>query len=106
MWNLLMQMSGQNCFTLTQDRPAKISVNLKEVMIHYPSGRSLPIPRQMLETAWNKLKLEGRLTDSDTYEITEGHGWRKDRTDRILAVIRMLPGVTYDKSPRVLYFEK
>jgi len=101
-WRQLTGMNGHDCYTLTQDRPAKISVDSKGVTINYPSGNLHPIPRKMLEEAWNMLLHQGQLTGNEVYEMT---GKDRDRTDRILAVLRMLLGVTYDKSPRVLYFE-
>jgi hypothetical protein len=103
MYSQLISMSGEKCFTLTANNPAEMYVDEDKVTIVYPSGNSLDIPRGMVVEAINMLKRKGTLTVYDVHEdITHRHG---ARTDRLMAVLRKLPGVTFDKRPRVLYYK-
>ena len=103
-YNELKKMSGQKCFTLTQDKPAIMEVDDTKVTIIYPNGNSLNIPRSMFTEAIRKLQVKGILTLEEVHnEITKGQG---PKTDRILAVLRKLPGVGYRASPRSLYLKK
>ena len=100
MYEQLLQMSGEKCFTLAQDRPAEMQVDNQGVTIIYPTGNKLFIPRHMVEIAINELKRKGCLTAEEVHEITEFTG---PRTDRLLAILRALPDVRHEKQPRVLY---
>jgi hypothetical protein len=99
-WNILIRMSGEDCYTITQKRPAVMNVDMGKVTIIYPSGRSLNIGRDMIEEAYNKLVHQGTLTIGDAFDITGN----KDRTDRIMAVLAMLQNVTSTSSPRELHY--
>jgi hypothetical protein len=97
----LKKLNGQKCFTLTQNKPATMYVDDDKVMIVYPTGNTLDIPRSMIMEAIHILQTQGCLTLEDVhYQITNEHG---PRTDRLLAVLRELPGVTITSSPRALY---
>ncbi len=51
----------------------------------------------MVNEAINQLKRQGQLTVEDVHEgITNRRG---PITDRLFAVLRKLPGVTFDKRP-------
>ena len=100
----LKSVNGQKCFTLTQNKPAMMYVDDWKVTIVYPSGNSLDISRAMIMEAILKLKTHGYLTLDDVhYDITHGDG---PRTDRLMAVLRNLPGVTFTSSPRALYYSQ
>lgn len=99
----LKKRNGQKCFTLTQNKPATMYVDDHKVTIVYPSGNSLEIPRSMVMEAIHKLQSKGCLTLEDVhYTITNEFG---PQTDRLLAVLRELPGVTFTAAPRALYFD-
>ena len=75
-----------------------------KVTITYPTGRSLELPRSMVSIAIHRLQIKGVLTVEEVHnEITDRHG---DQTDRLLAVLRELPGVTFTSSPRSLYLKR
>lgn len=102
MYELLKKMSGEDCYTLTADNPAKMYVEEQGIEIVYPTGNSTFIPRSMVIKAINQLKRQGKLTVKDVHEgITLRRG---PITDRLMAVLRKLPGVTFDKRPRTLYY--
>jgi hypothetical protein len=104
LYSKLKKKSGRNCFTLTHNKPAKMYVNDGGVTINYPSGRSLELPRSMVTEAIHILENRGILTLDEVHErIIERKG---DQTDRLLAVLREIPGVTYTARPRALYFRK
>lgn len=101
-YSYLMKLGRGTCHTLTYDKPAKFEVDSKEVVITFESRNKLPIPREMVEKAISELKRKRMLTASEVHDgITNRHG---ARTDRLMAVLRMFPDVTYDKKPRVLYY--
>jgi len=98
MYEKLMQMSGQKCYTLVQNREAKMEADGNQVTITYPKGGTLVIPREMVEIAIATLGRQGFITDTDVHEnITMGDG---PTTDRLLSVLRMLPGVGYVGEPK------
>jgi hypothetical protein len=100
----LKKYNGQKCFTLTRNNPAVMYIDDWKVTIVYPSGNSLEIPRPMIMEAIHKLQAQGYLTLEEVHEvITQRNG---PRTDRLLAVLRELPGVTFTSSPRVLYYSQ
>jgi hypothetical protein len=58
----------------------------------------------MVSDAIHKLQVKGVLTVEEVHEdITDRHG---PQTDRLLAVLRELSGVTFTSSPRALYLKK
>ena len=102
MYELLMKMSGEDCYTLTLDNPAKMYVGEQGIEIVYPTGNTTFIPQKMVNKAINQLKRQGQLTVEDVHEgITNRNG---PITDRLFAVLRKLPGVEFDKRPRKLYY--
>ena len=101
-YNDLIHLSRGTCKTLTYDKRAEFKVSSEEVTIIYQSGNRLRIPRDMVEEAISKLEHNHVLTDSDVYDITNKGG---ARTDRLLAVLRLLPGITFDGRPRKLYYQ-
>jgi hypothetical protein len=104
MYDLLMKMSGEDCYTLTADNPAKMYVEDRGIEIVYPTGNTTFIPCGLVIDAFNQLKRQGRLTVEDVHEgITNKRG---PITDRLMAVLRKLPGVTFDKYPRALYYNE
>lgn len=104
MYGKLIQMSGGKCYTLTAHHEAAMHVDEEGVTITYSTGNKLFIPRQMIEEAINLLMKKGVLTVEDVHEgITNRNG---ARTDRLMGILRKLPGVTHDKRPRVLYYSK
>ena len=100
----LIKKDGQDCFTLSFNKPAKMYVDSLKVTILYPTGNTLEIPRSMVTEGIRQLSAKGILTLEDVHErITNRHG---PQTDRLLAVLRELPGVTFTSSPRALYLKK
>jgi len=98
-WSSLMRMSGKNCYTITQKRPAVMNVGMGKVTIVYPSGRSLDIGRDMIEEAYQTLVGQGTLTIDDAFDITGSRA----RTDRVMAVLATLENVTSSSNPRELH---
>jgi hypothetical protein len=100
----LKKKNGNICYTLTQNKPATMNVDDRNVTINYPSGRILEIPRSMVSERIHKLQTKGILTVEEVHEeITNYH---RAQTDRLLAVLRELPGVTFTSTPRALYLKK
>ncbi len=96
----LISRNGKKCFTLTRNYPAIMEVDDIGVKIIYPTERTLFIPRTMVEDAIRWLNKNGELKMEVVHEnITEGDG---PRTDRLLAVLRELPGVMFTSVPRSL----
>jgi hypothetical protein len=103
MYHRLMGMSGEKCYTLTTDNPAEMYVDDSKITIIYPSGNQLEIPRGMVLEAIIMLIRQRSLTVEDIHEkITHR---QRACTDRLMAVLRKIPGVTFDKRPRVLYYK-
>jgi hypothetical protein len=74
------------------------------IEIVYPSGNSVFIPREMVVKAISMLINRGKLTvDEVHFDITNKH---RNRTDKLMAVLRKLPGVSFDRIPRVLYYNR
>ena len=104
MYELLMMMSGEICHTLSQDNPATMWVGEDGIEIVYPSGKSVFLPMAMVVNAINTLVKRGKLTVDEVHlEITDEH---RNRTDKLMAVLRKLPGVSFDRYPRVLYYNR
>ena len=75
MYELLMKMCGEDCYTLTQDKPAKMFVGEQGIEIVYPTVNSKFIPRSMVTKAINQLKHQRKLTVQDVHEgITNRNG--------------------------------
>ena len=104
MYELLMQMSGEKCYTLSRDNPATMWVIEDGIEVVYPSGNSVFLPKAMVVKGINMLINRGKLTvDEVHHEITNEH---RTRTDKLMAVLRKLPGVTFDRIPRALYYKR
>lgn len=104
MYETLMEMSGEKCYTLSRDNPATIYVGEDGIEVIYPSGNTVFLPRTMVIKAINRLINQGNLTvDEVHHEITNEH---RTRTDKLMAVLRKLRDVTFDRYPRVLYYNK
>lgn len=104
MYEILMEMSGEKCYTLSRDNPANMHVGEDGIEVVYPSGNTVFLPRTMVNKAISRLTNQGKLTvDEVHYEITNEH---RTRTDKLMAVLRMLPGVTFDRYPRALYYNR
>lgn len=104
LYSELKKKDGHICFTLSQNKPAKMNVDDWKVTITYPTGRTLELPRSMVAEAIHKLQSNGILTVEEVHEeITNRRG---PQTDRLLAVLRELPDVTFTSAPRSLYLKK
>jgi len=104
LYSELKKLSGRNCFTLTYNKPARMYVDDQKVTIVYPSGNTKDLPRSMVMEAIHKLQRNEMLTLEEVHmEITNQNG---PQTDRLLAVLRELPGVEFTPSPRALYLKK
>lgn len=100
----LQKKTGQKCFTLTQNKPAIMEIDEAKITIIYPTGGSTTLPRSMVTEAIRRLQAKGMLTLEEVHEeLTHRHG---AQTDRLLAVLRELPGVTFTASPRAVYMKK
>lgn len=100
----LVRMSGEKCYTLTAENEADMFTQDDGVVIEYQSGKSLFIHREIIEEAMRQLELKGTLTVSDIHEgITNRNG---AKTDRLMAILRKIEGVTFDTRPRVLYYQR
>jgi predicted metal-dependent hydrolase len=103
-YETLKAMSGEKCYTLTRDNPADMYVDDQGVTVVYPSGRSIDLPREMVIDAINWLRQKRELTVDEVHEeITKRN---RTRTDKLMAVLRKLPGVRFRKYPRVLYYQE
>jgi len=88
-------MSELNCSTVSRDIPARMKADAHGVTINYQSGGELFIPRAIVETAIGRLVRQRSLNKDEVHpEITSEHG---PMTDRLMAVLRMLPGVEIKK---------
>ncbi len=102
MYSVLMSKDGKLCRTLSQGKPAVMHVEPRQITIEYDTGNTTTLPRDMVDEAITKLMAQGFLSLEDVHEgITKRRG---ARTDRLMAVLRELPGVTFKSSPRELYF--
>ena len=104
MYAILMEMNGEKCYTLSRDNPAAMWVGEDGIEVVYPSGNSVFLPKAMVVKTINMLINRGKLTvDEVHHQITNEH---RTRTDKMMAVLRKLPGVTFDRIPRVLFYNK
>ena len=103
LYSELKKLDGRKCFTLTRNYPATMRVDDQGVTIEYPTGNSTKIPRTMIVEAMRVLQSKGVLTLEDVhYKITNENG---PQTDRLMAVLRELPGGTFSAEPRALYLK-
>lgn len=104
MYEFLIQMNGEKCYTLSHDNPATMWVSKNGIQVVYPSGNSVFLPEEMVIRGINLLKDRGKLSvDEVHHEIAKQH---RTRTDKLMAVLRKLPGVSFDRFPRVLYYNE
>ena len=104
LYNELKKKNGRTCYTLSQNKPALMHVDDWNVTITYPTGRVLELPRSMVSEAIHRLQAKGMLTVQEIhYELTNQRG---PQTDRLMAVLREIPGVTFTAAPRALYWKK
>jgi len=102
-YELLVQMSGEQCFTLSHDNPATMWVVEDGIEVVYPSGNSVFLPKLMVVKGINMKINRGTLTVDDVHhEITNEH---RNKTGKLMAVLRKLPGVSFDRIPRILYYK-
>lgn len=103
LYNHLIEMSGQNCKTISQDIEAVMEADDRGVTIIYKSGKELRIPRAIVEKGISRLVRQGSLDKDEVHlEITNKNG---PMTDRLMAVLRMLPGVKIkSRIPRELIY--
>ena len=100
---LLQKMSGEKCYTLSNDNPAEMEVDRNGITVLYPSGSEVFLPREMVEHAIRELISRGELSVDEVHiDITKKH---RTRTDKLMAVVRKLPGVTIQKYPRKLFYK-
>jgi len=100
----LMKKTGQTCYTLVQNKPAQMDVNDQGVTVTYPSGMEVFLPASMVREAIYRLQTKG---DVDVDEIhAEVTHQNKTRTDKLMAVLREVPGVTFTPYPkRILHYQ-
>ena len=104
LYSELKKLNGRNCFALTRNIPARMYIDDQKVTIVYQSGNTIKLPRSMIMEAIHKLQRNRMLTLEEVHmEITHQNG---PQTDRLLAVLRELPGVEFTPSPRALYLKK
>ena len=97
----LKRMSGEMCYTLTRNYPARMIVEDDGITIEYPTGITNFISRSLVMEAIRKLKVKGILTLEEVHEgITDQRG---PITDRLMAVLRKLSSVGTSRKPRCLY---
>jgi hypothetical protein len=100
----IKKIDGRKCFTLTRDKPAIMHVDDNGVTIEYPTGGTTRISRTLFDEAFRKLQIKGMLTLEDVHnDITNRNG---PKTDRLMAVLRELPGVGFTGDPRTLFIKK
>lgn len=100
----LLKKSGQNCYTLSRNNPARMDVDLNGVTVTYPSGLSVWLPAAMVKDAIHRLQTNGDVDVDEIHEhVTHFH---RTRTDKLMAVLREVPGVTFTPLPkRILHFK-
>lgn len=105
LYSELKKKNGKNCYTLSRNNPARMDMDDAGITITYPSGYPLFLPTSMIKEAIHRLVTKGDLgVDEVHQEITEGH---KTRTDKLMAVLREIPGVTFTPLPkRILHYKK
>ncbi len=103
LYNELKKRSGQNCFTLTLNHPAIMDIDDAGITVTYPSGREIYLPVEMVKEAIHRLQTNGELGVDEIHEqVTYGD---RLRTDKLMAILREIPGVTITPRKRHLFFE-
>ena len=104
LYSELKKKSGRNCYTLTRNNPARMDVDDAGVTVTYPSGSIVVLPASMVREAIHRLQANGKLDVDEIHEhITHLH---RTRTDKLMAVLREIPGVTFTPLPkRILHFK-
>ena len=98
----LKKKSGQNCYTLTLDHPARMDIDDEGVTVTYPSGSVIELPAAMVKEAIYRLKTNGELgVDEIHQEVTN---YNRLQTDKLMAVLREIPGVSITRRKRKLHF--
>ena len=103
LYSELKKKSGQNCYTLARNNPARMEVDDTGVTVTYPTGLIVVLPASMVKEAIRRLLTNGELdVDEIHQQVTHLH---RTRTDKLMAVLREIPGVTFTPLPkRILYF--
>jgi hypothetical protein len=104
LYSELKKKNGRKCYTLTQDKPATMYVDDYKVTIVYPTGNTTELPRSMIMEALRRLQIQGTLTLEEVHEELTLRN--RPKTDRLLAVLREVPGVKFTRSPRALYWKE
>ncbi len=101
----LKKKNGQNCYTLSRNNPARMEVDDAGITVVYPTGLSVFLPSSMVREAIRRLIANGELSvDEIHHQVTRLH---RTRTDKLMAVLREIPGVTFTPLPkRILHFRK
>ena len=101
----LKKKTGQNCYTLVHNNPARMDVDDNGVMVTFPSGIKVFLPVDMIRDAICRLQEKGSVdVDEIHLEVTHEH---RIRTEKLMAVLREIPGVIFTPLPkRILYMEK
>jgi hypothetical protein len=103
LYGKLKKKSGRNCYTLARNNPARMEVDDTGVKVTYPSGLIVFLPAAMVKEAIRRLLTNGELdVDEIHQQVTHLH---RTRTDKLMAVLREIPGVTFTPLPkRILYY--
>jgi hypothetical protein len=104
LYSELKKKNGRKCYTLTQNKPATMYVDDFKVTIVYPTGNTTELPRSMIMEALRRLQIQGTLTLEEVHEELTLRN--RPKTDRLLAVLREVPGVKFARSPRALYWKE
>jgi hypothetical protein len=104
LYSELKKKSGQNCYTLSYNKPARMDVDDDGISVTYPSGMVVELPKPMVKEAIHRLQTNGELDVDEIHEQVT-HLYRT-RTDKLMAVLREVPGVTFTPFPkRILHYE-
>jgi len=99
----LKKITGQNCYTLSRNNPARMDVDDEGITVTYPSGFVEFLPASMVREAIHRLQTKGDVDVDEIHEEVTHH--HKTRTDKLMAVLREVPGVTFTRLPkRILHF--
>ncbi len=102
MYSNLLKLNGKNCYTLSMGNPAVMDVTTERIICTTQRGTEIVLPRNMVEDAIHRLVTNGRLDVNEVHqEVTMRN---RTQTDKLMAVLSLLPGVTWDRRPRCLYY--
>ena len=104
LYNELKKKSGQNCYTLSRNNPARMDVDDDGVTVTYPSGLVVFLPASMVREAIHRLQTSGDVDVDEIHEkVTHRH---RTRTDKLMAVLREISGITITPLPkRILHLK-